>query len=159
MTARRHRAIALLLGVALLVPASGCTLLAYDPTAGFEVAPFGDSYWVLGVICESAELVVQPLLFVVDTLSLSFLWDHRYYPFSGLVGMLLRLVAVVPGFSNWYAPIWDRWPAREPRPTVRRPAGSYPYGVVEVTWPEGVERRVIRPAGPECDPPDEQPAP
>jgi hypothetical protein len=53
---------------------------------------------------DAGEIFTMPFMLLVDALTLRFLWDHGGFPFSGLVGMLVRILAVLPGvfyFEYW----------------------------------------------------------
>jgi hypothetical protein len=46
------------------------------------------------------ELFLQPVFLFLDVITLRFIWDHRVFPLSGLVSMVLRVLGLLPGYTH-----------------------------------------------------------
>jgi hypothetical protein len=103
---RKRSMVSALLALAILVVASGC-VTGIDHLGGwYKRAYVGDD-----ALLDVAEFIIQPLAFCIELLVLRFVWDHSEHTFSGLLSMLCRLAAILPGWVHEDGSIYPGGPA------------------------------------------------
>jgi hypothetical protein len=103
----------LALVVLIVTTASGCLMTEYDGDgfnpgfAGYVLMSLsGGRHFPDPVTLEVFELVEQPIALLIDVITFRWLWDHAACPFSGLISMILRVFAVLPGYIHLDSPWW-----------------------------------------------------
>lgn len=113
MPSPRTRLIALLLAMAIALSACPGYLVYRDKAGAFGIHSPGERGTIaVAVAGDIFEVLLAPFMLLVDVGTFRFLWDHGSFPFSGLVGMIVRALCILPGFV--YTDVWPFRPMHGP---------------------------------------------